>query len=197
MKSTSLRKDFIDQSSVGTMSSSCMWSTVSKRSISTTYIDGTMLQNHYDHPCSVKDSFPKGKNRPKSVNKVERKLNRDDTYLALLPAELKSPSFISSVTPTRQPSIYPDESQKTFKLSNKRLSSALHFDNRSESKWYTPCATSYSSNGWVRRHKSLNESLKLSDLLRDHTYREQILMKKCSYQQLLAYSSPSTSFKFK
>lgn len=75
MNSAPFRKDFTDHSLVGTTSSySSMWSTSSKRSMSTTYIDGGMIQSQYGRPYSIRDSFPKGKSRPKLFNLPEKKL---------------------------------------------------------------------------------------------------------------------------
>jgi hypothetical protein len=72
------------------------------------------------------------------------------------------------------------------------------FDEKIQPKCYPPYSTitTRTNSAWVRRHKSMNESIILNNLLRDHTYKEKILLKKCSYQQLLALSSPSRTSSF-
>jgi hypothetical protein len=77
---------------------------------------------------------------------------------------------------------------------NKRLlNSMIIVDDKNESKVYNCCTATNVNSGWVRRYKSINESQLLSDLLRDQAYRDQIILKKRSYQQLRTSPSVTSS----
>jgi hypothetical protein len=118
--------------------------------------------------------------------------------MSLLPTNVKTVrsekahSSVSRAAPT-QTSILPGLTPKTANILNKRLLRAAVFDNNSETKLYTHCATTYANGAWVRRHKSINESHILNDLLRDPLLQEKILFKKRPYQQIIISSSSSSS----
>jgi hypothetical protein len=73
MNSATTQRQFVDYSSVDTLSTHSIWPRPLKRSITTTYIDGTTMLGHHERPYSIKDSFPKGKDRRKPIISSEKK----------------------------------------------------------------------------------------------------------------------------
>jgi hypothetical protein len=109
--------------------------------------------------------------------------------MSLLPADASTirsekTNSSSSTVPARQPSCLPEVPHKTSDIPNKRSI----VDENGQLKYNTR-PTTHVNSAWIRRYKSINESQILSDLLRDQSYRDKILLKK----RLAPFSSPSSS----
>lgn len=102
----------------------------------------------------------------------------------------RPPSPLSIAT-GKQASSLPEVSRKITSWQSKRFTSAAVIDENSDSKLYARRATTVASGAWVRRYKSINASQTFTDLLRDDSYRDKLLFKKSSYQQLFNLSSSS------
>jgi hypothetical protein len=74
VNSATTQKDLTECDSSVTFSTYSNWPQMLKRTMTTTYIDGTAMLGHYNRPCSMKDSFPKGKGRRKPVSVSEKKM---------------------------------------------------------------------------------------------------------------------------
>jgi len=91
-------------------------------------------------------------------------------------------------------STLPDVQRKSADIRNNRIYSSTVFDDEnSVAKIYGRCATTHANGGWVRRYKAINESQTLTDLLRDQGYRDKILLRRRTCQQLFLLSSTSKS----
>jgi len=115
--------------------------------------------------------------------------------MSLLPTDTstnrseKIRSRVSIAKPTQTKSNLPEVSSKNVNIRNKRVLHATTSNDNSESKFYTRSVSTHASGAWIRRYKSITESQILSDLLRDQSYRDKILLKK----RLAPFSSPSSS----
>ena len=72
MNSATTEKNFTESSA--TFSTYSAWPRSIKRTMTTTYIDATKMLGYSDRPCSMRDSFPKGKNRRKPSHSFEKKM---------------------------------------------------------------------------------------------------------------------------
>jgi hypothetical protein len=72
--STTVYKDLADFQSTASSSAYNLWSGQIKRTMTTTYIDGSRLEGINPRPYSMKGSFPKGKGRQKSAIPSEKKI---------------------------------------------------------------------------------------------------------------------------
>ncbi|CAF0999536.1 unnamed protein product [Rotaria sordida] len=199
MNSATTQKDYIDHNSTFTSSTYNMWPGTLKRTMTTTYIDGTSMLGYNNRSYNMKDLFPKGKSLQRPLNSSEKKMNGRNAYMSLLPVDESTVRSVKVRSPLsmatgKQCSSLPEVTNKSANNRNKRFPSAIVLDENSESKFYARCATTNVSGAWARRYKSINTSQIFSDLLRDPAYTDKIILKKRSYQQLLACSASSSSF---
>ena len=94
---------------------------------------------------------------------------------------------------TMQSLTLPEVPPKRADMRKARYPNTIVFDENSESKFYARCATTHASGAWVRRYKSINESQTFSNLLREQYNKDKIILRKHSYRQSLAASSPMSS----
>jgi len=120
--------------------------------------------------------------------------------MSLLPTDAstnRSEKTRSPLTMARTPqnsSNLPEVSPQNVNIrNNKRLLHARIADDNGESKFYTRSASTHASGAWIRRYKSITESQILSNLLRNKSYGDKILLKKRPYQQVLLSPSSITS----
>lgn len=73
VNSATTQREYIDHNSTVTVSTYNMWPGPLKRTLTTTYIDGATVLSESDRSLSMKDLFPKGKNRHKSVPPTSEK----------------------------------------------------------------------------------------------------------------------------
>ena len=74
--SATTQKDLADYHSTASTSTYNIWTgaTCTKQLVTATCIDGNKLLGLRERPCSIKDSFPKGKSRRKSSIPCEKKI---------------------------------------------------------------------------------------------------------------------------
>lgn len=118
--------------------------------------------------------------------------------MSLLPTDTstnrseKIRSRLSMAKPTQTKSNLPEVSSKNVNIRNKRVLHTTTSNDNSESKFYTRSVSTHASGAWIRRYKSITESQILSDLLRNQSYGDKILLVKRPYQQVLLSSSSIT-----
>ncbi|CAF1421350.1 unnamed protein product [Rotaria magnacalcarata] len=201
------QRDLVDFHSTISSSTYNIWSGVMKRPITTTYIDGNALLGLTERPHTVKGSFPKGKSRRKPTVAIEKKVNTGDTFISLVPVDkinldlatvrsekTRSPLSMATVP---QSATARDIRQRSADTRSTRIYSAattVFDDEKSEAKFFGRCATSHTNSAWVRRYKSINESQALTDLLRDQTFKDKMLLKKLPAQHLFHSASTASGF---
>jgi hypothetical protein len=117
--------------------------------------------------------------------------------MSLLPTDTstnrseKIRSRLSMAKPTQTKSNLPEVSSKNVNIRNKRVLHTTTSNDNSESKFYTRSVSTPASGAWIRRYKSITESQILSDLLRNQSYGDKILLIKRPYQQVHLSSSSS------
>lgn len=72
--SGNIQNELLEYNSTASASAFKAWSNSIKRTMTTTYIDGSTLSGLHERPYSVKDSFPKGKGRRKPSIPCEKKI---------------------------------------------------------------------------------------------------------------------------
>ncbi|CAF0735566.1 unnamed protein product [Adineta steineri] len=194
--STTTQKDLIEYHSTVSTSTNNTWSKITKQPITTTYIDGSKLLNFHGNSYNVNGLFPKGKYRRKPTIPYEKKINPSTVSISLIPTKkigLPPPIIQSEKTQSSSLSMtstLPDVQQK--KTYN-RICSSIVLDNKnSEAKFYGHRATTCTNDGWIRRYKSIKQSQIITKLLSNPTFREQMLHKTQTDQQLSSFSSSST-----